>query len=162
MTRPLCVVLALSSWLASTGTAPAQVGGNLAAGPPIDLSLDITSGPDGPQLSLSELELVTGEYYRLNVASDSEQDWRLEVDELLRNSHLRLVTIGGVEVHLQGLAFRAIEFDVPGTAQFSFTPIRPGTHVFSVSDVPSAVRRRSAEAGRPVDPRTVTGRFIVR
>ena len=152
----------MSSWLAGTGTTPAQVGGNLAAGPPVDLVLDITSSADGPQISRSELELLTGEYYRLNVSSDSEEDWRLEVDELLRNSHLRLVTVGGIEVHLQGLSFRAIEFDIPGTAQFSFTPIRPGTYDFTVSDVPSAVRRRSAEAGRPVGPRMATGRFIVR
>ncbi|SVD01427.1 uncharacterized protein METZ01_LOCUS354281, partial [marine metagenome] len=70
-----------------------QVGGNLAAGPPLDLDLEVTTGPDGPILSVSRFELVTGEYYRFNVTSDGEQSWRLEVDELLRNSHLRIVTI---------------------------------------------------------------------
>ena len=138
-----------------------QVGGNLAAGPPLDLTLKVTAGPDGTLLSQGEWQLITGEYYRLNVMSDSEVDWRLDVDELLRNSHLRIVTISGIEVHLQGLSFRAIEFDVPGTAQFSFTPIRPGTYPFSVSDVPSTVRRRSAEAGRPVEPRSIRGQFVV-
>ena len=59
------------------------------------------------------------------------ETWRLEVDELLRNSHLRLVTISEIEVHLQALAFRAIEFDVAGTVQFSFTPVRPGTFPFT-------------------------------
>lgn len=162
MNRTLRVVVALGSWLVATGPALAQVGGNFSAGPPVDLELDITSGPEGPRLSAHEVELVTGEYYRLNVSSDSEEDWRLDVDPLLRNSHLRLVTIAGIEVHLQGLSFRVIEFDVPGTAQFSFVPIRPGTHEFTVSDVPSTVRRRSEEAGAPVAPRTVTGRFVVR
>ena len=90
---------------------------------------------------------MTGEYYRLNVTSDGAEPWRLEVDDLLRNSHLRLVTINGIEVHLQALAFRAIEFDVGGTVQFSFTPIRTGTFEFSVGDVPS-VRRQRADGGR--------------
>ena len=136
--------------------AQAQVGGNLAAGPPLDIHLEIASGPDGPQLSTTELDLITGEYYRLNVTSDGAEPWRLEVDELLRNSHLRLVTINGIEVHLQAMAFRAIEFDVGGTAQFSFTPIRTGAYEFTVGDVPS-VQRRRADGGR-----NVTGTFNVR
>ena len=139
----------------AAGDAHAQVGGNLAAGPPLDIHLEITTGPDGPVLSTTELDLITGEYYRLNVTSDGVEPWRLEVDDLLRNSHLRLVTINGIEVHLQALAFRAIEFDVGGTAQFSFAPIRTGTFGFTVGDVPS-VQRQRADGGR-----TVTGTFIV-
>ena len=135
--------------------ARAQVGGNLAAGPPLDIHLEIATTPDGPVLSMAEFDLITGEYYRLNVTSDGVEPWRLEVDDLLRNSHLRLVTINGIEVHLQALAFRAIEFDVGGTVQFSFTPIRTGTFEFSVGDVPS-VRRQRADGGR-----TVTGTFSV-
>lgn len=136
-------------------TPLAQVGGNLAAGPPVELRLDIATGPDGPLLSVPEFELVTGEYYRLNVTSDGLETWRLEVDELLRNAHLRLVAISGLEVHLQGLAFRGIEFDVAGTARFSFTPIRTGAFTFTVGDTPSTARRRGG-AGR-----VARGRFIV-
>ena len=135
--------------------AHAQVGGNLAAGPPLDIHLEIATSPDGPQLSNSGFDLVTGEYYRLNITSDGAEPWRLEVDDLLRNSHLRLVTINGIEVHLQALAFRAIEFDVGGTVQFSFTPIRTGSFEFTVGDVPSA-RRQRADGGR-----TVAGTFTV-
>ncbi len=144
--------------LALAFTAPAayaQVGGNLAAGPPLDIHLEIATGPDGPSLSTTAFMLTTGEYYRLNVTSDGAEPWRLEVDELLRNSHLRLVTINGIEVHLQALAFRAIEFDVGGTAQFSFTPIRTGAFEFTVGDVPS-VQRQRADGGR-----TVAGTFTV-
>ena len=136
--------------------ARAQVGGNLAAGPPLDIHLEIATTPDGPSLSTADVELVTGEYYRLNVTSDGAEPWRLEVDDLLRNSHLRLVTINGIEVHLQALAFRALEFDVGGTVQFSFTPVRTGTFEFTVGDDPS-VRRQRADGGR-----TVTGTFTVR
>lgn len=136
--------------------AQAQVGGNLAAGPPLDIHLEIATGADGPMLSTTGLDLVTGEYYRLNVTSDGAEPWRFVVDDLLRSSHLRLVTINGIEVHLQAMAFRAIEFDVGGTAQFSFTPIRTGAFGFIVGDVPS-VQRRRADGGR-----TVTGTFTVR
>ena len=139
----------------AAAAAHAQVGGNLAAGPPLDIHLEITTTPEGPSLSASEFDLVTGEYYRLNVTSDGVEPWRLEVDDLLRNSHLRIVTINGIEVHLQALAFRAIEFDVGGTTQFSFTPIRTGTFRFTVGDVPS-VRQRRGDGGR-----TVAGTFTV-
>jgi len=154
--RTLVVASCGPALLLAAVAAQAQVGGNLAAGPPLDIHLEIATGADGPMLSTTELDLVTGEYYRLNVTSDGTESWRLEVDELLRNSHLRLVTINGIEVHLQALAFRAIEFDVGGTAQFSFTPIRTGTFEFTVGDVPS-VRRRRADGGR-----TVAGVFAVR
>ena len=150
--RPRITVVAscgLALALAAAG-AQAQVGGNLAAGPPLDIHLEITTSPDGPVLSTAEFNLVTGEYYRLNITSDGTESWRLEVDDLLRNSHLSLVTINGIEVHLQALAFRAIEFDVGGTAQFSFTPIRTGTFGFTVGDVPS-VRRQRADGGRSVN-----------
>ena len=137
-------------------TAPsAQVGGNLAAGPPLDIHLEISTGPDGPLLYPGAFALTTGEYYRLNVTSDGVETWRLEVDDLLRNSHLRIVTINEIEVHLQALAFRGIEFDVAGTVQFSFTPIRTGTFEFTVGDTPS-VRRRRADGGR-----TAVGKFTV-
>ena len=153
--RTLVVVSCGAALVLAAATARAQVGGNLAAGPPLDIHLEIATGPDGPMLSSTELDLVTGEYYRLNVTSDGAEPWRLEVDDLLRNSHLRLVTINGIEVHLQALAFRAIEFDVGGTVQFSFTPIRTGSYGFSVGDVPS-VRRQRADGGR-----TVTGTFTI-
>ena len=160
MKTPLRAVITLLGLTLFPATGQSQVGGNLAAGPPLDLSLEITTGSDGPILSVSQFKLITGEYYRLNISSDGEEGWRLEVDELLRNSHLRIVTINEIEVHLQSLAFRAIEFDVAGTAQFSFTPIRTGTYEFSVGDVPSTVRRRS-EAGEQVERREALGRFIV-
>lgn len=117
----------------------AQVGGNLAAGPPFDLYLRITTTPAGPVVSTTEFELITGKYYRLNVTSEGDPDWRLELPDLLQNSHLRVLTINGIEVHLQAMIFRALEFDTPGTASFSFTPIRPGTYKFTVGDNPIAL-----------------------
>ena len=148
-------VVTLGLILLMPASAQMQVGGNLASGPPLDLFLEITTGDDGPALSVSEFELITGEYYRLNVTSDGVENWRLEVTDLLQNSHLRIVTISEIEVHLQSLVFRAIEFDVAGSARFSFTPVRTGTFEFSVGDTPSGRRRRGGEG------RVALGRFVV-
>ena len=102
----------------------AQVGGSLVEFPPLDISLEIPETADGkPVISMDSIELITGEYYRLNVTSSGETDWRLEMPDLLQNSHLRVVTVNdGIEVHLQSLVFRAIEFDEPGKISLSFTP----------------------------------------
>ena len=153
------LVLAACAWLALSSAASAQVGGNLAAPPPVDIPLQITTGPNGPVLSPAEIELVTGEYYRLNVTADGRADWRLEVDALLENAHVRVLTIAGIEVHLQGMAFRGIEFDTEGTAQFSFVPSRPGTYEFTVGTPPPPTPR---PAGAPDDTRRAVGRFVIR
>lgn len=144
----------------------AQVGGNLAAYPPADIFLEITTGPNGePVLSAQEFELTTGEYYRFNIdcpdVTDDLAGWRVEVTDLLSNSHLRLVSIGDVEIHLQGLTFRAIECDEIGSARFSFVPIRPGTYDLYVGSVPAAVGRPVGEAGVQTAGDYVLGRFIV-
>jgi len=154
MPRRAVLFAALSTlFLPACGTA--QVGGNLAAPPPLDLYLEIT-GRDAPTLSQADFELVTGEYYRFNVSSDGRHDWRFEAETLLENVHLRLVTIDGIEVHLQGLSFRAIELDQEGSAAFSFTPIRPGTYEFTVGEPPPA-----SGAAREAPP-PARGRFVVR
>lgn len=121
-----------------------------------ELFLTISTEPDGPTLSATEFKLTAGKYYRLNITSDGGKTWRLDVSDLLQNSHLRIVTISEIEVHLQGLVFRAIEFDKAGSARFSFTPMRPGTYEFSVRGVPFGFAR-----GRPIGEAGALGRFIV-
>jgi hypothetical protein len=146
--------------------AHAQVGGNLAAGPPIDIFVKIsTSSNGGPVLSQKEFKLITGEYYRLNInCPDVKHDlvgWRVEVIDLLSNSHLRVVSVGDIEIHLQGLTFRAIECDEIGSARFSFVPIRPGIYDLYVGNVPMAIGRPIGEAGVQATGKYVLGRFIV-
>jgi len=107
----------------------AQDGGNLAAGPPVDIFVEISTSPNGePVLSLKEFKLITGEYYRFNInCPDITHDlvgWRVEVTDLLSNSHLRVLSVGDIEIHLQGLTFRAIECDEIGSAQFRPDPPR--------------------------------------
>ena len=112
--------------------ASAESRGNLAQYPPNEVNLTITTQPDGnPKLEPMETVLLSGNYYRLNIACPDVRDdltgWRVEFSEFLRNAHLRLVTVGDVEVHLQGLTFHAIECDEIGSAKVSLVPIKPGS-----------------------------------
>jgi hypothetical protein len=116
-------------------------------------------------LSKEEFELITGEYYRFNIGCPDVKDdyagWRVEVTGLLANSHLRVVSVGDIEVHLQGLTFRAIECDEAGSARFSFVPIRLGTYDLYVGNVPIVAGRPIGEAGVQATGKHVLGRFIV-
>lgn len=142
--------------------AASQVGGNLADFPPIELRIDITNGPDGkPVLEPTELKLVTGDYYRLTISSDGKgRDQRgdplarrVELNEFLANIHLRIVAIDGIEVHLQGLSFRALELDEKGEVSFSFVPIRPGDYPVYVGPNPFGLGRPVGEQGVQKDPK---------
>lgn len=141
--------------------AQAQDDGNLRAGRRSELQLSITTTPNGPVVSPDTFELITGKYYRLNITSEGDPDWRLELPDLLQNSHLRLVTINGIEIHLQGMVFRAIEFDQPGKASLTFTPVRPGTYKFTVGQNPIALGLAAGQAGIQNPNRRAEGRFIV-
>ena len=112
-----------------------------------------------------EIPLLTGKYYRLNIHCPDVRDdlsgWRIEMPGLLRNAHLRLVTVGDIEVHLQGLSFNAIECDEAGSVHISFVPIKPGSFDLYVGNVPSAVGRPIGEAGIQIEGKYVLGRFSV-
>lgn len=147
--------------------AYAEPAGNLAQYPPLGIDVTIMTAEDGrPQLEPMNIPLLTGKYYRLNIhcpdVSDDLTGWRIEMPGLLRNAHLRLVTIGDIEVHLQGLSFNAIECDESGSAHVSFVPIKPGTYTLYVGNVPLAVGRPMGEAGIQADGKYVLGRFVVR
>jgi hypothetical protein len=144
------------------GAADGQVGGNLASFPPIDLRIDITNGPDGkPVLKPAKLKMVTGDYYRLTLSSDgmgTDQRGdplarRVELNEFLANIHLRILTINGIEVHLQGLSFRALELDERGEVSFTFVPIRPGDYPVYVGPNPFGLGRPAGEQGVQKDPK---------
>lgn len=142
--------------------ANAQVGGNLAALPAVDVELRIVTGADGrPQLSADEFHFVTGDYYRFHLISDGKEVWRIEVPDLLQNSHLRLVTIAGNEVHLQGLTFRAIELDQGGEASFTFVPIKPGHYTLYVGRDPLQTGRPIGTTGIDPNDRSATAKIVV-
>ena len=141
--------------------------GNLAQYPPQKKDITITTGADGmPIMEPTEIPLFTGNYYRLNINCPDVRDdltgWRIEMKELLNNSHLRLVTVGDIEIHLQGLSFNAIECDEIGSAHVSFVPIKPGKYEFYVGNVPSAVGRPIGEAGIQEEGKFAFGNFVVK
>ena len=126
--------------------------GNLAQYPPIPKTLTVTTADDGtPVIKPAEIVFESGRYYRLTIECPDVRDdlrgWRIEMPQLLSNAHLRLVTIGDIEVHLQGLSFNAIECDEIGAAHVSFVPIKPGVYQLYVGNVPLALGRPMGEAG---------------
>ena len=145
----------------------AESGGNLAKYPPEEKDITIITLKDGyPEIVPEEINLLTGKYYRLNIHCPDVRDdltgWRIEMLELLHNSHLRLVTIGDIEIHLQGLSFNAIECDEIGSAHISIVPIKPGSYQFYVGNVPSAVGKPIGQSGIQKAGKYVFGKFIVR
>ena len=145
----------------------AESGGNLAKYPPEERDITITTLTNGhPKITPAEITLLTGKYYRLNINCPDVRDdltgWRIEMLELLHNSHLRLVTVGDIEIHLQGLSFNAIECDEIGSAYISLVPIKPGSYQLYVGNVPSAVGRPVGESGIQADGKYNFGRFVVR
>ena len=161
-----------STWLLGALLGPiitntsAQSLGNLAQYPPTPRHLAITTSTDGfPIIKPSTIELDAGNYYRLTVSCpDVKGDlrgWRLEMPRLLNNAHLRLVSVGDVEIHLQGLSFNAIECDEIGSATISFVPIKPGNYEFYVGNVPLAVGRPMGESGPQTKGKFALGQFQV-
>ena len=140
---------AFASGVAST--RPESLG-NLAQYPPERRMLTITTSETGqPILTPQSLELNSGRYYRLTIdCPDVQGDlsgWRVEMPQLLNNAHLRLVAVGDIEIHLQGLSFNAIECDEIGSASISFVPIKPGNYPLYVGNVPLSLGRPMGEAG---------------
>ena len=141
--------------------------GNLAQYPPERTEITITTADNGaPQLQPEELVLNSGQYYRLTIDCPDVRDdltgWRIEMSEFLNNAHLRLVTVGDIEVHLQGLSFNAIECDEVGAAHVSFVPIKPGVYPLYVGNVPLAVGRPIGESGVQAKGNYVFGEIVVR
>ena len=162
-------VLSVASTLlhAFSSVAATESLGNLAQYPPERIVVTITTADNGaPQLQPEELVLDSGQYYRLTIDCPDVRDdltgWRIEMTEFLNNAHLRLVTVGDIEVHLQGLSFNAIECDEIGSAHVSFVPIKPGVYPLYVGNVPLAVGRPIGEAGVQEEGNFVFGEIVVR
>ena len=113
--------------------------GVIAGGGPVDLWLEVTTGPNGePILSATEFNLETGGYYRFNFVCpdvvDDATGFHFEANALVANSHIRILSVGDIEFYMQGLTFRAIECDEAGAARFSFHPMRSGVYDLYVRD----------------------------
>lgn len=124
------------------GTVPAvaQQSGVIGSPPPQDLMFEVRKGPDGgPVLSTDEFTIMLGAYYRFNfICADEgltdDTGFHFEANDLLANSHLRVVSVGDMEIYLQGMAFRALECDEKASARFSFHAMRRGVYQIYVRD----------------------------
>ena len=127
----LFAALAACAIPASAQDAPPS--GTIVIGPPEDLILEVATGAGGePVLSQDAFTLALGGYYRMNfVCPDAQDDstgFHFEMPDLLKNAHLRVVSVGDIEIYMQGLTFHAIECDEAGAARFSFHPMRAGSY----------------------------------
>lgn len=164
---PLATAAAEEADIVGTTEANAGSLGNLAQYPPEKRMLTITTSEAGqPILTPASLELNSGRYYRLTIdCPDVQGDlsgWRVEMPQLLNNAHLRLVAVGDIEIHLQGLSFNAIECDEIGSASVSFVPIKPGNYPLYVGNVPLSLGRPMGEAGVQTAGKYVISKIKVR
>lgn len=164
---PLATAAAEEADIVGTTEANAGSLGNLAQYPPEKRMLTITTSEAGqPLLTPASLELNSGRYYRLTIdCPDVQGDlsgWRVEMPQLLNNAHLRLVAVGDIEIHLQGLSFNAIECDEIGSASVSFVPIKPGNYPLYVGNVPLSLGRPMGEAGVQTAGKYVISKIKVR
>ena len=128
--------VAVAGLLAFTAAPNAQ---EIILGAPQDIFVNVTTGAAGiPVPDVTEITLALGGYYRINlVCPDAQNDdtgFHFEMPALLANSHLRVVSVGDIQIHLQGMSFRAIECDEAGAARFSFNPMRRGVYEIYIRD----------------------------
>lgn len=97
--------------------------GNLAAdGEDLTLSINTID----LKFSQNEWQLETGQYYRIDITSDGNEEISVVAPELWRNSWINQIVVNDLEVKSYGLY--SVEFDDAGTFNISFVPIRPGEY----------------------------------
>lgn len=106
---------------------PLLAEGNLASRP-IDLPDLMLKGD--LTMSMTEYELETGKYYRINISSDGEEEFAWMAPELFRNAWVNQIVVNDLEVKAFGIY--SLEFDAQGTFELTFVPIRPGRYDFWV------------------------------
>ena len=118
--------------------APAPLAAQPAGGPPKDIAITVSRSADGIALSDDAITLAVGKYYRLGfscVASEAgDPAISFDTSPLLRDVHLRILTVDAIEVYLQGLSFRALQCEGAGSVRFSFYPMRAGDYEVTIAD----------------------------
>ena len=128
---------AFAGFLLATATATALTAQPAGVTPPEDVFIEVSRADGSISLSTDAVSLARGAYYRLNfvcLPEGGEPEFNFDVARLVRDSHLRVLTVENIEVYLQGLSFRAIQCEGPGSARFSFYPMRSGTYQIEITD----------------------------
>jgi len=106
-----------------SSVSQAQTAGLLSGGaerlPPITLSV-------GQPIAEAPYELVSGEYYRLEIVCDGSGELAIGGSDFFRNIWVDEVVINDIEVRPLGLS--SLEFDDEGSAEIKFIAIRPGRY----------------------------------
>lgn len=109
--------------LAFSQSLHAQTAGLLSGGatklPPITLSVV-------QPLAEADYELISGEYYKLEIICDGSGELAIGGADFFRNIWVDEVVINDIEVRPFGIS--SLEFDDEGTAEIKFIAIRPGTY----------------------------------
>jgi len=79
-----------------------------------------------------EIKMEGGKSYRLLITSNGGKEYKFMAPEFFRNVWVNQIVINNIEIHPYG-APHALEFDVAGTVEFDFVPIRTGTYEWFVS-----------------------------
>ena len=106
--------------------------GNVQKLEPITLS-------SGKPLAEKPYELVSGQYYRLDIVADGSAELAISGAEFFRNVWVDEVVINEIEVRPLGVD--SLEFDDEGTATISFVTIRPGTFVLRIPGTTGETQR---------------------
>jgi uncharacterized cupredoxin-like copper-binding protein len=79
-----------------------------------------------------EITMEGGKSYRLLITSNGGKEYKFMAPEFFRNVWVNQIVINNIEIHPYGAPY-ALEFDVAGTVEFDFVPIRTGTYEWFVS-----------------------------
>lgn len=79
-----------------------------------------------------EIKMEGGKSYRLLITSSGGKEYKFMAPEFFRNVWVNQIVINNIEIHPYG-APHALEFDVAGTVEFDFVPIRTGTYEWYIA-----------------------------
>ena len=79
-----------------------------------------------------EIKMEGGKSYRLLITSNGGKEYKFMAPEFFRNVWVNQIVINNIEIHPYGAPY-ALEFDVAGTVEFDFVPIRTGTYGWYIS-----------------------------
>jgi hypothetical protein len=86
-------------------------------------------------MSQKEYKLETGKYYRWRIASSGKREYNFVAPELWRNSWIRQVQVGEIEIKTASL--EELDFDGEGAVEVFFVPVRTGTFPFRLRGLES-------------------------
>jgi len=94
----------------------------------------VLGAKDGSDFAVEgkEIKMEGGKSYRLLITSNGGKEYKFMAPEFFRNVWVNQIVINNIEIHPYG-GPHALEFDVAGTVEFDFVPIRTGTYEWFIA-----------------------------